>query len=173
MLTRGCLPGQMGVCGQTDVKTGLNGIHTPTWSADGSQLALSGPPNGLLLLDAACLRVPKTCLPVPYRRRDSVQYWWATLSHDGQRVLYQEDGPMSEAIAIRDLASGQRRVLTPEFRSLATTPAWDASERFIAYILSDFNTAELVVYDLDRDRSVRLLRTPGVFAFFPAWLTLP
>ncbi len=78
---------------------------------------------------------------------------------------------MSEAIVIRDLPSGERHVLTPQYRSLATTPAWDTSERFLAYILSDFQTAQMVVYDLQRDKSARLTRSPDAFAFFPTWLS--
>jgi serine/threonine-protein kinase len=80
-----------------------------TWSADGTIVFGGGPGGGLARVSAEGGEPVVLAAPVAGSR--DVRYGWPELLPDGRSVLYTVLTPADSAVALLDLATGQRRVL--------------------------------------------------------------
>jgi Tol biopolymer transport system component len=166
---RGCWTG--GDCQTINFESGAN-MAQPSWSADGHFMAFSGAPHGFFMLHTDCLGNPSTCA-LSGIAAEPDQYWWPSLSHDGHSLLYNTYSNRTyQKVFLLDLISGTTRDLSPE-RDDAFQPAWDDSERYVAYVspdgVGDDANLNVYLYDLARGLTAPAVVLPGNDTY-PSWL---
>jgi Tol biopolymer transport system component len=167
---RGCWTGQGSECQTVSFDSTYN-MAQVAWSADGHYMAFSGAPHGFFLLHTDCLGKPSTC-ELSGVAVDPDQYWWPSLSHNGHQVLYNSySSRIYQKVFLLDLVSGITQDISPH-RDDAFQPAWDASERYVAYAspdgIGDDANLNIYVYDLARGLTAPAVVLPGNDTF-PAW----
>ncbi len=168
---RGCLTGDRNAC-QTINFDSVYNMGQPAWSADGHYMAFSGAPHGFFMLDATCLGHLPTC-ELSGVAVDPDQYWWPSLSRNGHRLLYNTYSQrIYQKVFLLDLVTGATQDISGK-REEAFAPAWDDSERYVAYVSPDGvgDDANLNIYvnDLTRGLTAPAVVLPGNDTF-PSWV---
>lgn len=171
ILSRDCWTDDSAPCRRIDVSSPYN-MGQPAWSADGRIMAFSGAPHGVFLLDTRCLTAPATC-QLSSIAVDPDQYWWPSPAHNGHRVLYNTYGNrIYQKVFLLDLVTGVKQVISAR-RDDAFQPAWDASERYVAFVsldgLTDDANLNIYAYDLERGLTAQAVGLPGNDTF-PSWV---
>jgi dipeptidyl aminopeptidase/acylaminoacyl peptidase len=172
--TRGCWQ-RVEDCwtGRIQVTT-AGALRQPSWSADGERFAFLGlQPDGLFLLDSACLDIPDTCAdqlePLLSIPRPA---YWPTLSGDGEQLLYYVESPLGVGeLYLTDMQSGSTRRL-PGGEGGSYVPAWSPDKRYIAYAgFQRLGSGDLSIFilDMERNLTVRGIAEPGHDFNYPAW----
>lgn len=173
---RGCWDGgSEDDCWAMPVDLAVQGaMRQPAWSGDGSRFAFIGlQPNGLFVLDAACLDSPGGC--IDQRQPLTVNLlvvYWPSLSRDGSKILFFEQAIDSGGqVYVADVETASVRQLTHEPDG-AMVPAWSFDERYVAYTAfggADGGDVGIHVLDVTRGLSMRAIWQDGRDLDYPAW----
>ncbi|HEX8391502.1 MAG TPA: hypothetical protein VF665_04010 [Longimicrobium sp.] len=148
----------------------LTAFHTddwaPRWSPDGRRIAFISNRGGrdrvyLVGADGVGFRALNTAA-------DTAQEAEPAWSPDGTRVAHTIRAGEGSRIAVTDLRTGRRAVISPAGES-ASAPAWSPNGRHIAYTASRGAESDIRVVRSDGGASFTLVRTPGA-DWLPRWI---
>ena len=140
----------------------LNGLMTPSWSPDGTELVFSGSAGGMS--DLYLIKVDGTNL----RRLTQDKYadLQPTWSHDGAKIAFSTDrGPQTDfdrlrfsnmRIAVYDLASGTIDMLPHMEHGKNINPVWSPDTRSIAFVTDRTGISNIFLYDLNDQKIYQL-----------------
>ncbi len=102
--------------------------------------------------------------PMPKSRKYGM--WDANISPDGRYALYASQADGRSSIYVTDIRTGEHRQLTSG--STASTPAWSADGKRIAFISSNNGTTRLWTMDADGSNQQRITEN-AQYDTRPAW----